>query len=157
MTDTIYMVKHGQSLVPLDDDDRAWLNRHGAGELIAFDRPKVKNRDAKDHRRFFVLIRTGFDNQPDPDLCADNGLPYFDSIDEFRYAWTQACGHVLRWRTVDGKEYEAPRSLAFNETTNDELLSLARTLREKWIRAYGPTWTEDVFDEVARLTGGGNW
>ncbi len=155
MNDTLYFVKHGQSLVPLDDDDRAWLNRHGAGELIAFDRPKVKNRDAKDHRRFFVLIRVGFENQPDPDVCVD--VPYFDTPDEFRKAWTQACGHVDRWRDIEGNVHEAPRSLAYSETTNDELLSLAATLREKWIRVYGSTWTADVFAEVSRLTGGGNW
>lgn len=155
--DTVYFARHGTSLYPVDDAARAWLHKHGAGEIIAFDQPKRKDRDAKDHRRFFALIRVGFENQPESDICASIGIPYFDSPDEFRHAWTAECGHVDTWLDLQGQLHIAPRSLAYNETTQDELLGLARTMCEKWIRTYGPEWTEGVVDEVSRLTGGGNW
>lgn len=155
--ETLYFAKHGQSLVPLDDDDRAWLNRHGAGELIAFDRPKVKHQDPRTHRKFFLATRIAFQNQPDPDLCADRGLPYFETETQFRYAWTVECGHVDVWMSVKGETHVKPRSLAYNETTEDELIELFKRVSAAWRRKYGDHWTDSIIEEVARLSGGGNW
>lgn len=157
MTETLYFVRHGQSLTPLDDDDRAWLNRKGQGELIAIDRPKAKSRDARTHRRFFLMTRIAFQNQPDPDVCLRLGLGHFETEDQFRYAWTVECGHVEVWMDTEGETHIKPKSLRYDETTEEELIELSKRVSAAWRRRYGEAWTDAVIEEVARLATGGNW
>lgn len=155
--ETLYFYRSGGALFPLNDEDRAWLNRKVNGELVAFDRPKVKHQDPKTHAKFFLMTRIAFQNQPDPDICAGRDLPYFETETQFRYAWTVECGHVDVWMDVKGDTHVKPRSLAYNETTEDELIELSKRVSAAWRRKYGPDWTDGIIDEVARLAGGGNW
>lgn len=157
MSDTIYLVRHGQSLVPLDEPDRAWLNKKGSGELIAFDRPKVKDRDPVNHCRLMRLIRTAFEQQPDPDLCARLGIKYFTDYEGFRRAWVEEVGFVVERTTLRGEVIREPISLKFSETHEDTINKLKVALRNGFEHVYGSEWTEEIFNEVARLAGGGNW
>ena len=72
----LQLAKRGIYFIPATDQDRQKANKISQGEVV--DVNYLKNRNTAFHRKFFALLKIGFDNQPEY-----NGEPYKEQPETF--------------------------------------------------------------------------
>jgi len=109
----------GPILLPMDND----LSGIPDGEIIADLR---KNRNVKNHRRFFAFIKMSFDMQDT-----------YETIDIWRRVLQMKAGHFDEVVTEKGKLLYLPKSIAWDELDEIEFRPLFTEIVNAFIRDFG--------------------
>lgn len=109
----------GPILLPMDDD----LSGIPDGEIMADLR---KNRNVKNHRRFFAFIKMSFDMQDT-----------FDSMEVWRKYITMKAGFFDEVINAEGKVMYWPRSISWDELDEIEFKDLFNQVVNAFLKYYG--------------------
>lgn len=90
-----------QRLAPADEDAESYVKRLTVGEAVLC--KVTKPRNAKFHRKFFALLKVGFDNQE-----------RYDDFEAFRTEVTIRSGFWREHRHLDGQISISAKSIAFH-------------------------------------------
>ncbi len=109
----------GPILLPMDSD----LSGIPDGEIMADLR---KNRNVKNHRRFFAFINMSFDMQDQ-----------YETMDIWRRVLQMKAGHFDEVITEKGKLLYLPKSIAWDELDEIEFRPLFTEIVNAFIRDFG--------------------
>jgi len=109
----------GSILLPMDDD----LSGIPDGEIIADLR---KNRNVKNHRRFFAFIKMSFDMQDT-----------FDSMEVWRKYITMKAGFFDEVINAEGKVLYWPQSISWDELDEIKFKDLFTQVVNAFLKYYG--------------------
>lgn len=107
----IYLKKHYYSLVPCDDESLEALKKLKADKTYYLDVKVARNYLF--HRKFFSLLKYGFDNQD-----------RYDDFTSFRYEVIMRAGFYKTHITIKGKTLFIPDSIAFDKMPAEEFEKL---------------------------------
>lgn len=96
----MFLVKKGNAYFPAYPADHEESQKIKDGEEIK----ATRARNPLFHRKFFALLKLGFDSQDK-----------FDNFDIYRMVQIMKAGHVVFAKGTDGKEYPLPKSISFDK------------------------------------------
>jgi hypothetical protein len=122
----IDLVKADKTLYPAYEEDEEKLKKIKSGEIYRY---KVsKPRNLKFHKKFFALVKLGFDNSkldfPDQDI--------------YRYYIIMKAGHYIEVETPKGKMY-LPKSISFSKMDDTEFEKVYNSVLQQIIIDTGAT------------------
>ena len=130
MSKSAYMKRVWSKLVPDDPISEEAIRAIPPGEvvMIRWSRP----RNVKFHRKFFALLKAGFELQD-----------HFDNLEAFRFWLTIKAGFFDIVQAPDGKIMFIPKSISFAKMSEDEFEALYNHIIDILITEFGVT-REDV-------------
>ena len=127
-------------LIPVDDTDRERCLQMEDGEI--FEIEYKKDRNPKNHRRFFVLLKLGFDNQRDDRKITS-------SMEGYR-KWLLIMAGYYDIVVVKDQELVVPRSMAFANMDEVEFREMYSACVDV-IAGDIDLSRQEVLDELVRL------
>jgi hypothetical protein len=118
----LYLVKTDFALYPAHASDADELKKLASGEVMEVEIKKARNW--KFHKKFFALIKVGFESQQ-----------MFDEMTSYRYWITMKAGHYTMHGTGKGVMY-LPKSIAFDKMDDLEFSDLFRDVQNAIIREH---------------------
>jgi hypothetical protein len=119
----------GYVLAPMIEDDQL-----PEGEMVV---DIKKNRNAKNHRRFFAFVKATFDMQD-----------HYDSIENWRKILQMRAGHYDPVVTEKGGTVYMPRSINWDELDETEFRPLFNDVINAFTSVYGERLTENQWNQV---------
>ena len=124
----LFLVKTNSGLFPAYAADADELSKLPNNEVMECEVRKARNY--KFHRKFFALIKVGFEAQR-----------MFDEITSYRYWITMKAGHYKMYETEEGTMF-LPDSISFDKMDDLEFKDLFRDVQNAIIREHKLTAEE---------------
>lgn len=112
----LHFRKHGQALVPADDEAANWLLKKKDGVVIRGDFAEFRNY--KYHCKFFTMLDYAFDIW-DPDLSEYRGIVPEKNPDTFRSDMLILAGHREAVVNIKGEVKYIAKSISFGKVKTD--------------------------------------
>ena len=142
----IVLQKTIAGLVPANEDTEEWYRRVGVGEAVHADFKKVRNY--RFLRKYFALLKVGFDNWIVPDIDTKWGKPE-KNMAAFREFVTILAGYRDLVFKLDGSYKMVAKSISFARMEEEEFADLySKTIDVLLKNVYGGDMTADKLDKV---------
>jgi hypothetical protein len=134
----ILLLKHARGfLYPADEQEAEKIQKLKVGVLIRSDIAQVRN--AMFHRKFFALLRIGFDAFTPPE-AEYKGFPVEKDFEQFREDVTIAAGFFTVSYRINGETRVRAKSISFSRMTPEDFERLysqaANVLLQKVLAQY---------------------
>jgi len=140
------LVKKGISFIPATDFDREKAVKIGQGEIVEVS--YHKNRNYEFHKKFFALIKIGYDNQPYD--CEELYPEYIDNFELYRAKVLIAIGYCDFILTDTGQMNYIPKSISYGALPdNNDFERLVYNPAVDYIAKKLSITNQELADEVA--------
>jgi hypothetical protein len=141
------------TFIPAPDQDEEELAQIKTGEVIHADFRKQRN--SKFHRKFFAMIKVGFDHW-EPASQEHHGLPVQKNRERFRKDCIIAAGFYDPVVALNGEVRAEAHSLKFSKMDDTEFekvySAVADVLLQKVLRTYTRSDLDQVVDHLLAFT-----
>lgn len=144
MADLSFM-KSQTGLIPADPDAQAWFEKAKMG-VIVHGKMTVP-RNGKFLRKFFVMLRTAYDNYDWPTLETSWG-PARCSFDNFRDYVTIKAGHFTMDLTANGHPRAKAKSISFAKMDEPEFDAVYSSVLDVILMEFLDNWERADMDRA---------
>jgi hypothetical protein len=132
-------------LVPATEEDSEILSRLKSGDVIRADFKKMRN--PKFHRKFFALLKVGFDAW-EPAEKEFKGLPVQKNFNRFRKDCIIAAGYYDVVSNLKGEVRAEAKSMSFGNMEEDDFSKLYSAVADVLLQRVLTNYTRDDLDQV---------
>lgn len=137
----------GGMLAPYSDEDVAILAKIKVGSILTS--LWRKKRNPLFHRKFFALLKVGFDHwEPFYDHLPRGVHEIRKNFEQFRYSVTIQAGYYDAYYQVDGSVRLEPRSIRFDRMGQDEFEKLYSDVVDVILHRVLSNYTREDLDKV---------
>lgn len=152
MTELALMKAANGVLLPVTDDDAAYLKRLRAGQVIRGDFRQMRN--PKFHRKFFALLQIGFDAWEPPEQ-EYKGLPVQKNFERFRKDCVIAAGFYEPVANLRGEVRAEAKSISFGSMDDVEFervySAVANVLLQRVLTNYNRADLDRVVEQIVGM------
>jgi len=117
----VYLTRTMTGLVPADDNTEAWYNSLKLGEVVHEDLKRMRNY--KFFRKWFALLRLGFENWNPGEINSKYGVP-LKNFERFRQDLVILTGRYDTVIRLDGSTRVEAKSISFAKMDEAEFQNL---------------------------------
>ena len=140
------LIKTLSGLLPFDPDTEAWYKKIKLGGIVENDSAVIRN--PKFFRKYFALLRVGFDNWEPPYIESQKTKP-MKNFDYFRGRIAILCGYYEEAIDFDGKTQFIPDSISFAKMKEPEFQNLYSNTIDIFLKnIYKQNITAEELDET---------
>ena len=142
----INLIKTLSGLVPSDPDSEGWYNKLKVGSTVHSEFKLYRN--PKFHRRYFALLKIGFDNWIPSEINSKYGVPE-KNFTRFRKDVAILCGYYKNVIRFDGTSRIEAESISFSNMEETEFQKLYNSTIDLFINnIYGTSLDADGLNEI---------
>jgi len=148
-----HFVKHpGGSFVPATDEDKAFADKIGAGEIVKLKMTRARNYQF--HKKYFSLLNLAFDFFEPPPIPGDPEKKWMKDVvpeknfERFRKDIAILAGYYDATYRVDGSVRIEAKSISFGSMSEDEFERLYSATVDVVLKHVCTQFTGKMLDEV---------
>lgn len=140
------LIKTMLGLVPAEPDSKENYDKLKIGDFITAEIKTVRN--PKFHRKYFALLRVGFDNWLPGEVNSKYGVPA-KNFERFRADVIILCGFYDNVVRLDGSVRLEPKSVSFAKMSEESFADLySKTIDVLLKYVYDSKMTPEKLDEI---------
>ncbi|MEA3427891.1 MAG: DUF1367 family protein [Thermodesulfobacteriota bacterium] len=142
-------LKSHTGLVPFDPESEEFLHRHKIGDVLEGNFVSMRNPDF--HRKYFALLKTGFENWEPGEINSKYGTPE-KNFDRFRRDVAILCGFYDVVIRLDGSTRVEAKSISFARMGKEEFEKLySKTIDLFLAKIYNHSISEEELNRIVEL------
>lgn len=143
----ILLLKTPHGFVPADDESVEAMKKFKAGDYYQLDLKEMRN--AKFHRKFFAMMRVGFDHW-DPPLTEHNGHPVQKNFKRFWKDVVIAAGYYDLVVNFRGEPRADANSIAFGNMSEEDFEGVYNKCADVLLQGILKNYTKPDLEEVVK-------